>query len=104
MNRSIGIQVCKAMNRAIIFPFSKPELCLGSATSMLSMFKGLQSFNQPLSFDTAMVTDLRGMFSGVKAFNQPLSLDTAKVQRVSIFVWSTTTMQTFLTQFIILDA
>ncbi|EJK56036.1 hypothetical protein THAOC_24146, partial [Thalassiosira oceanica] len=56
----------------------------GSATNMISMFDGARAFNQPLSFDTAEVTDVRMgvMFAGATAFNQPVAFDTAKVTNV----------------------
>ena len=37
------------------------------------------AFNQPLSFDTSSVTNMRYMFFSASAFNQPLSFDTSGV-------------------------
>ena len=48
-------------------------------TTTSSMFQGASSFNQPLSLDTASVTNMQKMFSYASAFNQPLSLDTSSV-------------------------
>ena len=38
---------------------TESEQCLGSATTMAKMFEGAAAFNQPLSFDTASVTNVR---------------------------------------------
>merc|ERR1719424_2359868 len=43
------------------------------------MFSDASAFNQPLSFDTFKVTDMRSMFINAVKFNQPLSFDTSKV-------------------------
>ena len=79
--------------------YSFPTFC-----QMNSMFSGAAAFNQPLSFNTTKVTDVRVylcwvqqekpecdsplkpnmlqmgyMFDGAAAFNQPIYFDTAKV-------------------------
>ena len=46
---------------------------------MGGMFYSASVFNQPLSFDTSSVTNMKGMFSYARAFNQLLSLDTSSV-------------------------
>ena len=82
--------------------YSFPTFC-----QMYSMFSGAAAFNQPLSLNTAKVTDVRVylcwvqqekpecdsplkpnmlqmgyMFDGAAAFNQPIYFDTAKVTDV----------------------
>ena len=50
-----------------------------SVKNMRYMFSvGAAAFNQPLSFDTSSVTDMTQMFHAA-AFNQPLSFDTSNV-------------------------
>ena len=44
---------------------TESEQCLGSATSMEKMFYGAVAFNQPLSLDTAKVTNVRVYLFGV---------------------------------------
>ena len=46
---------------------------------MYAMFAHAESFNQPLTFDTSQVTNMRYMFRGATAFNQPLTFDTEQV-------------------------
>ena len=38
---------------------TESEQCLGSATTMAGLFYGAAAFNQPLSFNTASVTNVR---------------------------------------------
>jgi len=62
MNPSVGIPVCKAMNRQCFHPLDRLteyEQCLGSATNMYSMFRNIGAFNQPLDLVTAKVTHVR---------------------------------------------
>ena len=48
-------------------------------TTMLGMFSGATSFNQPLNWNTENVTDMAEMFEGATSFNQPLNWNTEKV-------------------------
>ena len=45
---------------------TESEQCLGSATTMAGLFYGAAAFNQPLSFDTAMVTMVSVCLFGVR--------------------------------------
>jgi surface protein len=46
---------------------------VSNATTMVNMFAGCETFNQPLNrWKVDKVTDMRCMFSGCKHFNQPL--------------------------------
>ena len=47
------------------------------------MFCNATTFNQPLEWDTAQVTDMSHMFCGATAFNQPLEWDTSRVTDMS---------------------
>merc|ERR1711957_319076 len=46
-------------------------------TDMRWMFGGARAFNQPVNFDTSRVTNMTGMFNSAVAFNQPVSFDTS---------------------------
>ena len=47
------------------------------------MFHSASAFNQPLNFETSIVTGMYGMFQYASAFNQPLSFDTSSVTATS---------------------
>ena len=43
------------------------------------MFEKAYHFNQPLDFDTSLVTNMDEMFEEAKRFNQPVNFDTSRV-------------------------
>ena len=68
---------CKALN---IIPNEAPNL--SQVKDMSSMFKGAQSFNQPLEkWNVSNVTNMSYMFLGASAFDQPL--DNWKITHVT---------------------
>merc|ERR1711935_370557 len=57
-------------------------------TNMRHMFQAASVFNQPLSFDTSKVTSMHFMFASARAFNQPLSFDVSRVTNRNMFYGS----------------
>ena len=81
-----GIQVCEASS---LRPSQKPthfiKKMLVSATTMQGMFAGASAFDQPLSFDTAEVTDVSvySFVSGQAAQVYSLS-QTVRIERTHL--------------------
>ena len=47
---------------------------VSNVTTMIDMFLGATSFNQPLNnWNVSNVTDMEGVFAEVQSFNQPLN-------------------------------
>ena len=69
-----------SLTRQGVSAFNQPlSLNTASVTEMRHMFRSAKSFNQPLSFNTSSVTDMRYMFRGASIFDQPLSFDLSRV-------------------------
>lgn len=65
-----------------------------NVTDTAAMFTGAKAFNQQLpSFDTAKVTNMLGMFDTATAFNQPLTFDTSKVVKYDQDVLPSSSLQ-----------
>jgi surface protein len=63
--------------------------CVDNATDMSSLFEGLDTFNQNISYwNMSAVTDMSSMFNGASSFNQDLSKwNTSAVTTMNAMFW-----------------
>ena len=62
------------------YHFNQPvDFDTSLVTNMDEMFEEAKRFNQPVNFDTSRVTIMGEMFRMAKVFNQPLSFDVSSV-------------------------
>jgi surface protein len=63
--------------------FTLPDEVLTGVTLMNGMFRGCSAFNQPIQFNTSLVTNMSAMFNGCSVFNQPVDFDLSQVTNMN---------------------